>query len=26
VLTPNTDRDHHDHFHLDVGPQKACSV
>jgi hypothetical protein len=26
VLTPNTDRDHRDHFHLDVGPQKACSV
>jgi hypothetical protein len=26
VLTPNTDRDHHDHFHLDIGPQHACSV
>jgi hypothetical protein len=26
VLTPNTNSDHRDHFHLDVGPQKACSV
>jgi hypothetical protein len=26
VLTPNTNGDHRDHFHLDVGPQKTCSV
>jgi hypothetical protein len=24
VLTPETDRYHHDHLHLDVGPQRAC--
>jgi hypothetical protein len=26
VLTPNTNGDHRDHLHLDVGPQKKCSV
>jgi hypothetical protein len=26
VLTPNTNRDHRDHLHLDVGDQKLCSV
>jgi hypothetical protein len=26
VLTPDTNRDHRNHFHLDVGPQKACSL
>jgi hypothetical protein len=24
VLTPDSDRWHHDHFHLDVGPHRAC--
>jgi hypothetical protein len=24
VLTPETDRHHHDHLHLDVGPHRAC--
>jgi len=26
VLTPNTNRDHHDHFHLDSGPHHLCST
>lgn len=26
VLTPNSDRDHHNHFHFDVGPWKLCSL
>ncbi len=26
VLTPNTNRDHHDHFHLDTGPSSLCSL
>lgn len=26
VLTPNTNRDHRDHLHLDIGPWKLCSV
>jgi hypothetical protein len=25
VLTPNSDRDHHDHFHLDIGPYRLCA-
>jgi hypothetical protein len=24
VLTPDTDREHHDHIHLDIGPYKLC--
>jgi hypothetical protein len=24
VLTPETDRHHRDHLHLDVGPWRAC--
>lgn len=26
VLTPNSDRDHHDHLHLDIGPWKKCGI
>ncbi|HET8726146.1 MAG TPA: extensin family protein [Alphaproteobacteria bacterium] len=26
VLTPNHDRDHHDHLHLDLGPWRLCGV
>ena len=26
VLTPNSDADHHDHIHLDIGPDRKCSV
>lgn len=26
VLTPNSDRYHEDHFHLDVGPWTRCSI
>jgi hypothetical protein len=26
VLTPNSDRDHYNHFHLDLGPHQLCSV
>jgi hypothetical protein len=26
VLTPNSDRDHYNHFHLDIGPHHLCSV
>jgi hypothetical protein len=26
VLTPKTNHDHRDHFHLDVGPQHACDA
>ncbi len=26
VLTPASDRDHRDHFHMDLGPSKLCSV
>lgn len=26
VLTPNHDRSHHDHFHLDIGPYALCGI
>jgi hypothetical protein len=26
VLTPDSDADHHDHIHLDIGPDRKCSV
>lgn len=26
VLTPNHDRDHHDHIHVDLGPWRLCGV
>jgi hypothetical protein len=26
VLTPDSNRDHYNHFHLDIGPGKVCSV
>ena len=26
VLTPNSNRDHYNHFHLDIGPHHLCSV
>jgi hypothetical protein len=26
VLTPATNKLHHDHFHLDIGPDRLCSV
>ena len=26
VLTPAYDRAHHDHFHLDVGPERLCGI
>jgi hypothetical protein len=26
VLTPKTNRDHRDHFHLDIGPHRACDA
>jgi hypothetical protein len=26
VLTPATNKLHHDHFHLDIGPDRVCSV
>jgi hypothetical protein len=26
VLTPSTNREHHDHIHLDSGPYKLCSM
>lgn len=26
VLTPDSDADHHDHIHLDIGPDRHCSV
>lgn len=26
VITPDANALHHDHFHLDIGPYKACSV
>lgn len=26
VLTPNADKDHQDHYHLDVGPQRHCGA
>ena len=26
VLTPSTNKLHHDHFHLDIGPDRLCSV
>jgi hypothetical protein len=26
VLTPNSNRDHYNHFHLDIGPYHLCSV
>jgi hypothetical protein len=26
VLTPDSDADHHDHLHLDIGPDRRCSV
>jgi hypothetical protein len=26
VLTPDSDADHHDHIHLDIGPDRRCSV
>jgi len=26
VLTPAYDRAHHDHFHLDVGPERLCAI
>lgn len=26
VLTPNHDRDHHDHIHLDIGPWRLCGT
>jgi hypothetical protein len=26
VLTPNSDRDHHDHIHLDLGPYQQCGA
>jgi hypothetical protein len=26
VLTPDSDADHHDHLHLDIGPDRKCSV
>jgi len=26
VLTPNSDRDHQDHFHLDNGPHRRCDA
>jgi hypothetical protein len=26
VLTPNSNRDHFNHFHLDIGPGRVCSV
>jgi hypothetical protein len=24
VLTPDSDSDHENHFHLDVGPERSC--
>jgi hypothetical protein len=26
VLTPDSNRDHYNHFHLDIGPGRVCSV
>jgi len=26
VLTPDSNADHHDHIHLDIGPERLCSV
>jgi hypothetical protein len=26
VLTPSYDRDHYNHFHLDIGPHRVCGV
>ena len=26
VLTPDSDADHHNHIHLDIGPERLCSV
>ena len=26
VLTPNHDRDHHDHIHIDIGPWSLCGI
>lgn len=26
VLTPNSDRDHYNHFHLDIGPHRLCGA
>ena len=26
VLTPDSDADHHDHIHLDIGPDRKCSA
>lgn len=26
VLTPNSDRDHHDHLHIDIGPWNKCGI
>ncbi len=26
VLTPDSNADHHDHIHLDIGPDRLCSV
>jgi hypothetical protein len=26
VLTPAYDKAHHDHFHLDVGPERLCAI
>lgn len=26
VLTPDSDADHHNHIHLDIGPDRRCSV
>jgi hypothetical protein len=26
VLTPDSDSDHHNHLHLDIGPDRLCSV
>jgi hypothetical protein len=26
VLTPNSDADHYNHFHFDIGPDRLCSV